>query len=137
MKNKKIIIVLSLITFVFSLFMMIGSQWIFTVCESEGIHRCENADGAVLVITIIMMLTSASTLIFIDEKNLIVSSSLTCAEGLIATLMPGLIIEVCKMDSMSCAGKFKPFVIIMGVLIIISSIINLVYGLYQLKKGNR
>jgi len=136
MKNTKlVIIVLSAITALLSLFLLIGSQWIFTICQSEGTHGCTNADKAILGMSIIMILTACSALIFRDEKSLILASALNFAEGFMCMLLASAILNFCKLETMSCVAKFKPFVIIMGVIIMISAAINLLYGLYQLKKG--
>ena len=136
MKNKKItILILASINVLLAIFLLIGTQYIFPACE--GGHGCMNVGNAMLAISIILIAIALSSFIFRDEKSLITSSSIYLVGGFITAIIPGVLLQICKMDSMSCVSKLKPFSIIMGIIMIISSLINILYSIYQLKKANR
>lgn len=119
-----------IILFVISLVLCIGSFTFFSACGvGENIMACHWAQNAVTALGALLSVMALAALIIPDRK---VKSGIELASTLAAVLtalVPGVVINLCMMDTMHCVSVFRPFTILFAsvtaVAALLSAIINL------------
>ncbi len=125
MKSKK----WNLLTLVASIILSIGVMTVFKACsmKDDGTWmKCHSVQIYIFYIGIVISIFSLFA-IFIKNKSVEIGISVVVAVlGVLQVLLPETLMSMCMLHSMRCYSVMKPFVIIMGVVIVILSGLNIV-----------
>ena len=119
---------------IISLCLTAGTQFVFHAC---GIHddgsygRCHYAQLMIGCIGLVTAAGAVMLLILRTGEVSIAISVLTICESLLTILIPGKIIPLCMMATMSCQAKMKPFTLVMSIVILLAAGCNLVSKLIK------
>lgn len=120
-----------MLLFIISLLICIGSFTFFPACpvHDDAIMACHWAQNAVTALGVLLSVMSLAAVVIPDRKlkaGLELAATLT---AVLTALVPGIVINVCKMSSMHCVSTFRPFTILFAslaaVIALLSAILNL------------
>lgn len=120
--------VLDVILSVISLIFVLGSIFIFDVCPAKAdgsFMNCHWANRAATAVGVVIFALSLEN-IFVENKIKIGIISGIFASSILLGIIPGILINLCKMQTMRCWTTFKPSVLVFAILIAVFSILNLV-----------
>ncbi len=124
MKAHKIINVIEILV----LGIIIAGLFTFAkVCGSMGgmAGPCHKTKAVVLITSIILILVSVVQIVLNNEKVNIVIAVIQSVGGAVIALIPGVIAPVCKMKSMHCYVYTRPFLIILGIVLVGIGIVDI------------
>ena len=132
---KKRDIVFGLVTGMLGIFLTVGVQ--------TFARPCVHADGSAAMCTPVRTwLTGAGGAIAVLAgismlRPNTVTRILAAAGGLLAILIPGILVPVCKADTMACRQVTQPFALVTGVLILIAALLWTVVSAVAGKQEDR
>ncbi len=134
MKLKRLIP--EIILFFFSLLICIGSFTFFSACQvhDDTIMACHWAQNAVTALGALLSVISLAAIVIPDRKikaGLELSATLT---AVLTALIPGIVINVCMMNSMRCVSTFRPFTILFASLAAVAALLSAVLNLKRKEK---
>lgn len=111
-----------------SIILVVG---VFTLFKACGLHEgkamaCHWAENTVKALGIVFIFLSAIRLILKEDG---VKKGIALAFvplSVLTFLIPGKIISLCMMDTMGCQTSFKPFVIVLSVILALISLADVV-----------
>ena len=111
-----------------SIILVVG---VFTLFKACGLHEgkamaCHWAENTVKALGIVFIFLSAIRLILKEDG---VKKGIALAFvplSVLTFLIPGKIISLCMMDTMRCQTSFKPFVIVLSVILALISLADVV-----------
>ncbi|WP_051227042.1 DUF4418 family protein [Butyrivibrio sp. MC2013] len=125
-KNIKIY---NLLPVILPLVLSLGTATVFKACgpmDNGMWMHCHGAQNTVVVVGIITAAIIALSAV-VKDLRLIVSMKLSAiALSLAVTLVPGVIISLCKMNTMRCHAVMRPFVILFAVLTAVEELASIV-----------
>lgn len=115
---------------VISLVLCVGSFTFFSACEvGENVMACHWAQHAVTAFGVLLSVMALAALLIPDRKvkaGVELAATLT---AVLTALVPGVVINLCMMDTMRCVSVFRPFTILFASLTaaaaLLSAILNL------------
>ena len=116
---------------ILSLLLLTGTLTVFRACgpkEDGTWMHCHTAQNDIVIAAAILFVVFAAAAVI---KNKMLSGVLHIAGiagSLIVILIPGILVHMCMMDSMRCYEFMQPFARVMGVLLILSAVINLLFA---------
>lgn len=134
MKLKRLIP--EIILFIFSLLICVGSFTFFSACPVHGdtVMACRWAQNAVTALGTLLSVTSLAAVVIPDRKvkaGLELSATLT---AVLTAIVPGVVINVCMMNSMRCVSTFRPFTILFASLTAVAALLSAVLNLKRKEK---
>jgi hypothetical protein len=129
MKNKNKI-VSAIVFLALGLLIAIGPFTLFKVCQSAMVMNCNRSANAELVLGIIIAAVGVSANAFGSGSARSIASFVISAIGVIAFLIPNVIIGVCG-GQMHCTVVAKPSLSVLSIVIVIFGVIN---GIYVYRK---
>lgn len=116
-----------ILNIILAIILTVGSLTFFkSVCGAD--MHCHTANTVITVIGAVLVILTVLGFVFKGKFKAILSF-VTAAVALIEMLIPGVIMSLCMMPSMSCRATMKPWTILLSVAIafvsIVSGIINL------------
>ena len=134
MKLKRLIP--EIILFIFSLLICIGSFSFFSACpvHDDTIMACHWAQNAVTALGALLSVISLASIVIPDRKikaGLELSATLT---AVLTAIIPGIVINVCMMNSMRCVSTFRPFTILFASLAAVAALLSAVLNLKRKEK---
>ncbi|NLK94221.1 MAG: DUF4418 family protein [Clostridiales bacterium] len=125
---KKIRVIFGLFNLICGVLLIIGPQTLFKVCEStEKVMKCYWSTRALIGIGILIVVSALLIFIFKDLGEQKVLSILNIFYGLVAILIPKILIGGCKAVTMKCVSLTFPAVYLISSSIIIFSLAYLIY----------
>ncbi|MBR1851753.1 MAG: DUF4418 family protein [Lachnospiraceae bacterium] len=109
-----------------------GTQFIFHACgmhEDGSYGRCHYAQLVIVCIGLLMAVGALCTIFWQTREVMLAVSVITACEAVLTLLIPGTIIPLCMMATMSCLAKMKPFTTVMSIVILIVSVVGFVLAL--------
>lgn len=128
-KTAKLNILYGIILLLFSVCLTVGTQFVFHACgvhEDGSYGRCHYAQLTIVCIGILMIISSLCTLFLRTREVMLATSVITACEAVLTLILPGNIIPLCMMSTMSCLAKMKPFTTIMSIVILLISVLGFV-----------
>ena len=128
----------NIVTLILSLILSVGVMTFADACHNKMMGKwmhCHYVQMDVFYIGIGLIVVSLPALFIKNEKIALISAFVQMALEVVAILLPGTIMDMCMMHTMRCYSVMKPFVTVMGILVIISAlageIVNLLGGKQQ------
>lgn len=106
-----------------------GTQFVFHACgmhEDGSYGRCHYAQLVTACIGLLMTVGALCTIFWRTREVMLAVSVITACEAVLTLLIPGTVIPLCMMATMSCLAKMKPFTTVMSIVILLSSIVGFV-----------
>ncbi len=130
MKDKKMPLgITDILLPVLSIVFLVGLLTFAGACgpkEDGSFMTCHWAGQAVKALAVLMLITSIVRLAVRDrgmKKGLSIAIVLT---AITAAVIPGILINLCMMNTMHCHAVMRPFIIVMAVLLTAGAIIDIV-----------
>ena len=133
-KVSKQISISGICLLILSLALAVGTQSVFRACgihEDGSYGRCHYAQLVVGLIALLMAAGAVLILLLRTREVFVAISVLTICESVLTLLIPGKIIPLCMMSTMSCLARMKPFAMTMSIVILLFSGCNLLLALLQ------
>lgn len=125
---KKIRVVFGLINLISGILLIIGPQTLFKVCEStEKVMKCYWSTRALIGIGILFIVFALLIFIFKSLGEQKVLSIINIFYGVVAILIPKILIGGCKAATMNCLSLTFPAVYLISSFIIVVSFGYLIY----------
>ena len=124
MRNKS----LAIVSLALALGLSAGVMTVFRACpakEDGSFMHCHDVQMAVFTIGIALSILALAGLLVKSRILMSGICGLSALLALSAALLPGRIMNMCMMETMRCYTLMKPFVTVMSLLIIISSLVRL------------
>lgn len=121
----------SWIPVILSLILLIGALTVFRACgpkEDGTWMHCHSAQNDIVIAAAILFAVFAAAAVIKNKMLSGVLHIVGIAGSLIVILIPGILVHMCMMDTMRCYEFMKPFARVMGVLLILSAVINLIFA---------
>lgn len=118
----------SWIPVILSLILLIGTLTVFRACgpkEDGTWMHCHSAQNDIVIAAAILFVVFAAAAVIKNKMISGVFYIVGIAGSLIVILIPGILVHMCMMDTMRCYEFMQPFARVMGVLLILSAVINL------------
>lgn len=112
-----------------SLILVIGSLTFFRSTCGEDMH-CHTANTVITVIGAGLLVLSIVGFLLKGKVEAIVSF-LTAAAAIVEALIPGVILSLCMMPSMSCRATMRPWTMLLSFAIALVSILS---GIIHIRK---
>lgn len=109
-----------------------GTQFVFHACgmhEDGSYGRCHYAQLVIVCIGLLMTAGALCTIFLRTREVMLAVSVITACEAVLTLLIPGKVIPLCMMATMSCLAKMKPFTTVMGIVILLVSIAGFIPAL--------
>jgi hypothetical protein len=134
MKLKQLIP--EIILLIVSLLICIGSFTFFSACPVHGdtVMACHWAQNAVTTLGTLLLAMSLAAVVVPDRKikaGLELSATLT---AILTAIVPGVVINICMMNSMRCVSTFRPFTILLASLTAVAALLSAVINLKRKEK---
>lgn len=134
MKPKSLIP--EIILLILSLLICIGSFTFFSACPVHGdtVMACHRAQNAVTALGALLSAISLAAVVIPDRKlkaGLELSATLT---AILTAVVPGIVINVCMMNSMRCVSTFRPFTILFASLAAVAALFGAILNLKRKEK---
>lgn len=124
---------------VISILFVIGSIFIFDTCPAKAdgsFMVCHWANKIATVIGIVIFALSIENL-FVENKIKIGLNSSFIALSIFLALVPGFLINLCKMHNMRCWNIFRPAVLVFAILLFVISVLNFILLIKKEKKNDK
>lgn len=120
-----------IILLILSLLICIGSFTFFSACPVHGdtVMACHWAQNAVTALGALLSAISLAAVVIPDRKlkaGLELSATLT---AILTAVVPGIVINVCMMNSMRCVSTFRPFTILFASLAAVAALFGAILNL--------
>lgn len=118
----------SWIPVILSLLLLTGTLTVFRACgpkEDGTWMHCHSAQNDIVIAAAILFVVFAAAAVIQNKMLSGVLHVVGIAGSLIVILIPGILVHMCMMDTMRCYEFMQPFARVMGVLLILSAVINL------------
>lgn len=115
---------------VLSTLLSLGVLTVFRACsamEDGSWMHCHTAQMRVFGLGLVLIALSVISLFVKNKIANIVLNAASVVVAIVAVITPGVLVSMCMMDTMRCHALMKPFVIVFGVLFIISDIVKVVF----------
>lgn len=140
MENKTSRITLKdVLLLILSAVYVVGISTFFKPCgpkDDGSWMTCHWAGKAVLAFAIVILVFSIIRFFFADSKIKIGLSIATIPTAILSALIPGVFINLCRMETMRCRAITRPSVIVISVLIVVIAIIDVVSSFSKIKKAS-
>ena len=138
-KSKKVVILLSMIkkrstdilNVLLAVILTVGSLTFFKSRCGADMH-CHTANTAITILGAVLVVLTALGFAF-KGKVKAVLSFVTAAVAVVELLIPGVIVSLCMMPSMSCRATMKPWTMLLSIAIAFVSIVS---GIMNLRKSS-
>lgn len=125
-----------IILLILSLLICIGSFTFFSACPVNGdtVMACNWAQNAVTALGALLSAISLAAVVIPDRKlkaGLELSATLT---AILMAVVPGIVINVCMMNSMRCVSTFRPFTILFASLAAVAALFGAILNLKRKEK---
>lgn len=125
-----------IILLILSLLICIGSFTFFSACPVHGdtVMACHWAQNAVTALGALLSAISLAAVVIPDRKlkaGLELSATLT---AILTAVVPGIVINVCMMNSMRCVSTFRPFTILFASLAAAAALFGAILNLKRKEK---
>lgn len=136
MKNR----IGSIILLILSILLVVGEQTFGGPCGPKpngGFMTCHWAGQAVLGVGIVLVILS---LLHVVSKNHCFKQGLNMGiilNALLVICIPGHLINLCMMNYMMCHTVMKPFVTVIGALLVIAAVVDFFIRRKELEKENQ
>ncbi len=125
-----------IILLILSLLICIGSFTFFSACPVHGdtVMACHWAQNAVTALGALLSAISLAAVVIPDRKlkaGLELSATLT---AILTAVVPGIVINVCMMNSMRCVSTFRPFTILFASLAAVAALFGAILNLKRKEK---
>ncbi len=121
----------SWIPVILSLLLLTGTLTVFRACgpkEDGTWMHCHSAQNDIVIAAAILFVVFAAAAVIKNKMLSGVFYIVGIAGSLIVILIPGILVHMCMMDTMRCYEFMQPFARVMGVLLILSAVINLIFA---------
>ena len=121
----------SWIPVILSLLLLTGALTVFRACgpkEDGTWMHCHTAQNDIVIAAAILFVVFAAAAVIQNKMLSGVFHIVGIAGSLIVILIPGILVHMCMMDTMRCYEFMQPFARVMGVLLILSAVINLIFA---------
>ena len=121
----------SWIPVILSLLLLTGPLTVFRACgpkEDGTWMHCHTAQNDIVIAAAILFVVFAAAAVIQNKMLSGVFHIVGIAGSLIVILIPGILVHMCMMDTMRCYEFMQPFARVMGVLLILSAVINLIFA---------
>ena len=121
----------SWIPVILSLLLLTGTLTVFRACgpkEDGTWMHCHSAQNDIVIAAAILFVVFAAAAVIQNKMLSGVLHVVGIAGSLIVILIPGILVHMCMMDTMRCYEFMQPFARVMGVLLILSAVINLIFA---------
>ena len=116
---------------ILSLLLLTGTLTVFRACgpkEDGTWMHCHTAQNDIVIAAAILFVVFAAAAVIQNKMLSGVIHVVGIAGSLIVILIPGILVHMCMMDTMRCYEFMQPFTRVMGVLLILSAVINLIFA---------
>lgn len=125
-----------IILLILSLLICVGSFTFFSACPVHGdtVMACHWAQNAVTALGALLSAISLAAVVIPDRKlkaGLELSATLT---AILTAVVPGIVINVCMMNSMRCVSTFRPFTILFASLAAVAALFGAILNLKRKEK---
>ena len=124
MKNR----VFNKLAIIFGLAISFGVMTVFSACNRKDDNTWRNCHNAQIYVCFLGMAIAFVALIssFVSKKRLtIMLDIIAIVLAVVIILVPGIIVQMCVLNTMRCYSFLKPFATSMSILIIIFSVMDL------------
>ncbi len=121
---------LSIITALSALILAVGSLTFFRSRCGADMH-CHSANTVISAVAAALVILAVIGL-FLKGKAKAVLSFITAGAALTEALVPGVIMSLCMMSTMSCRSVMRPWTLLLSAVIMVAAVIN---GIIAWKKG--
>ncbi len=139
MENKRFkVSVLDIAILVLGAVYTIGIATFFKPCapKDDGSWMlCHWAGNSVLAFSVAILAVSLARFFIPDSKIRLGLSAALIPVSLLSALIPGIFVRLCMSNTMRCHTVMRPSVIIISVLLIVSAVLDIVFGLKSAKKS--
>lgn len=121
----------SWIPVILSLLLLTGTLTVFRACgpkEDGTWMHCHSAQNDIVIAAAILFVVFSAAAVIKNKMLSGVFHIVGIAGSLIVILIPGILVHMCMMDTMRCYEFMQPFARVMGVLLILSAVINLIFA---------
>lgn len=135
-KNMKKVNALDIVLSVISVLFVLGSAILFDACPAKpegGFMACHWANRAATAVGVVIFALSIES-IFVSNQIKIGLNSGIFALAILLAIIPGILINLCKMQTMRCWTTFRPAVLVFAILIALFSVLNLILLIRKEKK---
>lgn len=107
----------------------IGVQTLFKGCgamEDGSYMHCHTAQLYVFVLSLGLVIINIGNIFLNGIVARRIISFVSVILSLIVTVTPGILVPLCMMETMRCNAIFKPFVYVLGAILVVISVVNAV-----------
>ena len=118
-----------IVLFLLGICLAAGTQFVFHACgmhEDGSYGRCHYAQLVTACIGLLMAAGALCTIFLRTREVMLTVSVITACEAILTLLIPGTVIPLCMMATMSCLAKMKPFTTVMSIVILLVSVLGFV-----------
>ena len=98
---------------------------------------CAGAGQGILWAGVIALLASLAGLLMRGKALKAVFGAVTAVLGVAIALMPGVIMQLCMMETMHCQAVMKPTAMLLGIVLAVVSVVGIVMAVRGQKKPRR
>lgn len=128
----------AIVDFIIGVLLIVGPKTLFKVCDtSEMVMKCHWSSRAVIGVGILYILLSVLIVVFKQQGEQILLGILTIALGIIAILIPSVLIGGCSNSMMNCQSLTFPVIYLLAAISIVAAIIYLIYSVKVVGKSEK
>lgn len=133
MKNKLFI---GIAFIAYALALAVGPYTLYKGCKKgEMLMACHKSLSILLVLGIIVGIIGVITIFAKFKNEILISNAVGIVAGVVAILIPSVIVGACKMETMACRTTTFPVIYIVSGIFIVINIVSMIIQL-KLSKGS-